>query len=172
MFIVLTLLLMWMYVQSRNKVLDHQRFFSLKRPNRPCWGPCLGRLGLTPAPDFDICSSKCLLVGGYCIDITQLYLVSQPETETQHLLFLWSEKMVFLTLRYLLLISLSSRVSNSCALFILYFFGTVSEMGLTMQGYVSFDLRQKVTSGDPLQLNCFPQNSILWSVFTTFLSIC
>ena len=37
-------------------------------------------LGKAPPPDFHICSRKCLLVLGDYIAITQLLLVSQPET--------------------------------------------------------------------------------------------
>ena len=37
-------------------------------------------LGETPLTDFHIYSRKCLLVLGYYIGITQLLLISQPET--------------------------------------------------------------------------------------------
>ena len=44
-----------------------------------CSRPPDGVLGITPPTNVHICSRKCLLVLEYFIDITQLYLVSQPE---------------------------------------------------------------------------------------------
>ena len=54
-----------------------RRFYAI---DGPCLGPSPGRLGKTPTPNFHICLWKCPLVRGYCIGISQPYLVSQLET--------------------------------------------------------------------------------------------
>ena len=50
------------------------------RVKSSCSSPPKEVLGTIPPSNFHICSRKCLLVLGYYIGITQLRLVSQPET--------------------------------------------------------------------------------------------
>ena len=68
------------HIESTDPLKSHRTASSKLVVNTSSSGPAVGMLGKAPPPDFHICSRKCLLVLGYYIAITQLLLVSQPET--------------------------------------------------------------------------------------------
>ena len=67
-------------IYNTDPLKSHRMTSSKLVVNTSSSGPVVGVLGKAPPTEFHICSRKCLLVSGYCIAITQLLLVSQPET--------------------------------------------------------------------------------------------